>query len=218
MSQIDPQDIAQRAVQRDPDAFSQIYDEHVDIIYRFVYYKVGDPGVAEDLTADVFAKAWERIDRFQWRNVPVQHWLLTIARNTVTDHWRSRKRTSSPLEVLGEAASDEPLPDEHVARDLEVETLGHALLRLPDEQRDVLILRFIEDMPHRDVAAILGKSVEAVRQIQSRALRALRNVLEDDGATKSGRTKEPDVRAFSRRDRPASEEAATGGPGRRGHG
>jgi RNA polymerase sigma-70 factor, ECF subfamily len=209
MSQIDPQDIAQRAVQRDPDAFAQIYDEHVDIIYRFIFYKVGDPGVAEDLTADVFAKAWERIDRFQWRNVPVQHWLLTIGRNTVTDYWRSRKRTSSPLDILGEASSDEPLPDEHVARDLEVETLARALITLPDEQRDVLILRFIEDMPHRDVAAILGKSVEAVRQIQSRALKALRNVLTDDGAIKGVKPGTRDLRAFPRRDRPASEEAAT---------
>jgi RNA polymerase sigma-70 factor, ECF subfamily len=209
MSQFDPQDIAQRAVQRDPDAFAQIYDEHVDIIYRFIFYKVGDPGVAEDLAADVFAKAWERIDRFQWRNVPVQHWLLTIARNIVTDHWRSRKRLSSPLEILGEAASDEPLPDEHVARDLEVETLARALLKLPDEQRDVLILRFIEDLPHRDVAAILGKSVDAVRQIQSRALRALRNVLTDDGATKSVKPGARGLRAFPRRDRPANEEVAT---------
>jgi len=209
MTQIDPQDIAQRAVQRDPEAFAQIYDEHVDIVYRYVFYKVGDPGVAEDLTADVFAKAWERIDRFQWRNVPVQHWLLTIARNAVTDHWRSRKRMSSPLDMLGEASSDEPLPEEHVARDLEVETLGRALLKLPDEQRDVLILRFIEDLPHRDVAAILGKSVEAVRQIQSRALKALRNVLEDEGATKSATTGTRAPRAFARRDRTASEEAAT---------
>jgi len=209
MTQIDPQDIAQRAVQRDPDAFAQIYDEHVDIVYRYVFYKVGDPSVAEDLAADVFAKAWERIDRFQWRNVPVQHWLLTIARNAVTDHWRSRKRMSSPLDILGEASSDDPLPDEHVARDLEVETLGRALLKLPDEQRDVLILRFIEDLPHRDVAAILGKSVEAVRQIQSRALRALRNVLGDEGATKSATTSTKGLRAFTRRDRAASEEAAT---------
>jgi RNA polymerase sigma-70 factor (ECF subfamily) len=209
MSQTEHQDIAQRAVQRDPDAFAQIYDEHVDIIYRFVYYKVGDPGVAEDLTEDVFAKAWERIDRFQWRNVPVQHWLLTIARNTVTDHWRSRKRTSSPLDVLGEVASDLPSPDEHVARDLELESLGRALARLPDEQRDVLILRFIEDLSHKDVAAILGKSVVAVRQIQVRALRALQHVLTDDGAVKSVNTGTRGLRAVPRRDRPTGEEAAT---------
>src|SRR5262249_10999639 len=108
MTEIDPQDIAQRAAQRDPDAFAQIYDEHADVVFRSIYYKVGDTGVAEDLTAEVFSKAWERIDRFQWRNVPVQHWLLRIARNVVIDHWRARKRPISPIDELVDTSSDGP--------------------------------------------------------------------------------------------------------------
>jgi len=209
MTQVNPEDIAQRAVQRDPDAFAQIYDEHVDVVYRSIYYKVGDPSVAEDLTAEVFAKAWERIDRFQWRNVPVQHWLLRIARNMVIDHYRSRKRITSPLDELGDTPSDDPSPEESVARDIEVASLGLALGHLPDEQRDVLILRFVEGYSHKDVAGVLGKSVEAVRQIQVRALRALHNLIREDGTAKGVRSSTADIREVPRKARAASEEAAT---------
>ncbi len=209
MTQFGPQDIAQRAAQRDPDAFAQIYDEHVDVVFRSIYYKVSDPSVAEDLTAEVFSKAWERIDRFQWRNVPVQHWLLRIARNVVIDHWRSRRRPTSPIDELGEATSDDRSLEDHVEHDLEVETLGRALGRLPDVQRDVLVLRFIEDYSHKDVAAVLGKSVEAVRQIQSRALKALQSILLEDGAPQSVETGARALRLVSRRERAATEEAAT---------
>ncbi len=209
MTQVDPEDIAQRAVQRDPDAFAQIYDEHVDVVYRSIYFRVGDVGIAEDLTADVFSKAWERIDRFQWRNVPVQHWLLRIAKNMVIDHWRSRRRVTSPLDELGDAPSDDPSPEEHVALGIEVETLGQALGRLPDDQRDVLVLRFIEGYSHRDVATALGKSVVAVRQIQVRGLRALQNLLNEDGTAKSVRAGAKNTRTTSLRDRAATEEAAT---------
>jgi RNA polymerase sigma-70 factor (ECF subfamily) len=209
MTQFDPQDVAQRAAQRDPDAFAQLYDEHVDVVFRSIYYKVSDTGIAEDLTAEVFSKAWERIDRFQWRNVPVQHWLLRIARNVVIDHWRSRRRPTSPIDELGETTSDDPSLEEHVERDLEVETLGRALAKLPDVQREVLVLRFIEDYSHKDVAAVLGKSVDAVRQIQRRALLALQAVLADDGATERVETSEPALRVVGRREPAASKEAAT---------
>jgi RNA polymerase sigma-70 factor (ECF subfamily) len=209
MTQPDPRDIAQRATQRDPAAFEQIYDEHVDVVFRYVYYKVSDKDVAEDLTAEVFAKAWERIDRFQWRNVPVQHWLLTIARNMVIDYYRSHRKPTSPIDELIEAASEDPLPEDHVARDVDVETLGRALARLPDEQRDVLLLRFIEDYSHKDVATVLGKSDVAIRQIQVRALKALRAILEESGANKRVKPSSRGLRALPRRGRPTNEEAAT---------
>jgi len=208
MTQIDPQDIAQRAAQRDPEAFAQIYDEHADVVFRSIYYKVGDSGVAEDLTAEVFAKAWERIDRFQWRNVPVQHWLLRIARNVVIDHWRARKRPVSPIDELVETTGDGPTLEDDVERGIEVQTLGRALAQLPDVQRDVLVLRFIEDYSHKDVAAVLGKKVEAIRQIQVRALRALKNLLAEDGETQSVESGARALRAVAREERGSTEEAA----------
>lgn len=179
MTQPDPQDIASRAAQRDTSAFAALYDEHLNSVYRFVFFKVGDPTLAEDLTSEVFSKAWENIDRFEWRDLPFQHWLLRVARNVVVDHWRAHRRFPASLDGLYEIPSDAMPPDEVVARDAEVERVRLALKSLPDDQRDVLILRFIEGYSHADAAQVLGKSVVAVRQIQVRALRALRGVMRE---------------------------------------
>jgi RNA polymerase sigma-70 factor (ECF subfamily) len=181
MSESTPQDIAERAARRDDRAFARLYDEHLDTVYRYVFYKVGEPLLAEELTAEVFAKAWEGIERFQWRNLPFQHWLLRIARNVVVDHWRSRRRATTSIDGLADASSEEALPDERVVHDVEMQALQAALMRLPDDQRDVLILRFIEGYSHADAAAVLQKSVVAVRQIQVRALRAIKKQLADEG-------------------------------------
>ena len=208
MTYLEPQEVARRAAQRDTSAFAQLYDEHLSTIYRYVFYKVGDGGLAEELTAEVFSKAWERIDRFQWRNLPFQHWLIRIARNVVVDHWRSLRRIASPIDDLHEAASEETAPDEQVSRDLEIEALRKALMRLPDEQRDVLILRFIEGYPHADTAAVLGKSVVAVRQIQSRALKSLQKLLIGQGAFSSVTIPTRTLRVAAGRDPAPSEEPA----------
>jgi RNA polymerase sigma-70 factor (ECF subfamily) len=181
MTECTPQDIAERASRRDTEAFAQLYEQHLDTIYRYVLFKVGDSLLAEELTEDVWAKAWEGIEKFQWRNLPFQHWLLRIARNIVVDHWRSKRKATTSIDGLLEAASEDAPPDERVTYDLEMQTLQQALMRLPDDQRDVLILRFIEGYSHTDVAAALNKSVVAVRQIQVRALRALKKQLTDEG-------------------------------------
>jgi RNA polymerase sigma-70 factor (ECF subfamily) len=208
MTRLEPHEVARRAAQRDTSAFAQLYDEHLNTIYRYVFYRVGNGVLAEELTAEVFSKAWERIDRFQWRNLPFQNWLITIARNVVVDHWRSLRRVASPIDDLRDAASDEAAPDEQVSRDMEVEALRKALLRLPDDQRDVLILRFIEGMPHAEVAAVLGKSIVAVRQIQSRALRSLQKLLIGQGAVTSVTVPSRAFRLGAGRDPAPSEEPA----------
>ena len=181
MTEWTPQDIAERASRRDAEAFAQLYDEHLDTVYRYILYKVGEVLLAEELTEDVWAKAWEGIEKFQWRNLPFQHWLLRIARNVVVDHWRSRRKATTSIDGLIDVSSDEAPPDERVARDFEMQTLQQALMRLPNDQRDVVILRFIEGYSHADVAGVLKKSVVAVRQIQVRALKALNKQLTDEG-------------------------------------
>jgi len=181
MDQIDPEELARRASQRDRQAFGQLYEQHSSTVYRYVFYKVSNGTLAEDLTGDVFSKAWERIDRFEWRNIEFEHWLLRIARNVVIDHWRANKRSTQPLDDLLEAPSGDLLPEEHAERNNQVNLLRGALARLPDEQRDVVILRFIEGYSHQDVATVLGKSIVAVRQIQVRALLALRKLLGNQG-------------------------------------
>jgi RNA polymerase sigma-70 factor, ECF subfamily len=94
----DPDNLVRRAAQRDVEAFASLYDEHLNAVYRFVFFKVSDATLAEDLTAEVFSKAWENIGRFQWRNLPFQHWLIKIARNVVVDHWRANRRQIGPID------------------------------------------------------------------------------------------------------------------------
>lgn len=177
MTQPDPQDLARRAAQRDTDAFAQLYDEHLNTVYRYVFHQVGERTLAEDLTSEVFSKAWVSISRYQWRNVPFQHWLLRIAHHVVIDHWRAHQRTTTPLESLREAASDGLAPDDVVAQDQQAAILRACMLRLPPDQRNVLVLRFVEGCSHADVARIVGKSEVAVRQIQVRGLRALQKLM-----------------------------------------
>src|SRR2546423_11045691 len=110
MTQPGPQEIARRAAQRDTTAFAALYDEHLNTVYRFVFFKVSDPTLAEDLTAEVFSKAWENIDRFEWRDLPFQHWLLRVARNVVVDHWRAHPRSPAPPAGLYEVPRDALLP------------------------------------------------------------------------------------------------------------
>jgi len=205
MTEPDPQHTARRAAQRDTEAFAELYHANLNAVYRFVFFKVGDSALAEDLTADVFAKAWEGIDRFQWRDLPFQHWLLRIARNVVVDHWRSHRRFITSIDGRYDVISDVESPEDAVARDNEVDGLRRSLTELPDDQRDVLILRFIEGFSHADAARVMGKSTVAVRQIQVRALRALRRVMyEGEHSVAAGATNR--LRAAARRNTAQSEE------------
>ena len=177
-------DLARRVSDGDVEAFQTLYETHLDTIYRYVYYKVGNGQLAEDLTQHIFMKAWEAINRYQWRELPFQHWLLRLARNTVIDHYRSTKpANASLLDPIGNGID----PEVELAQSEMIRTLQEAVRQLPDEQREVIVLRFIEQMPHADVARHLGKSAATVRVIQHRALQALRRLLDQDEQRGSAR-------------------------------
>jgi RNA polymerase sigma-70 factor (ECF subfamily) len=179
-----PEELARRVSQGDIEAFHTLYETHLDTVYRYVYYKVGNGQLAEDLTQHIFLKAWEAIHRYQWRELPFQHWLLRLARNAVIDHYRSTKPTNASLL---EPISDGVDPEATLAQSETVQTLQQAVRQLPDEQREVIVLRFIEQMPHAEVARHLGKSAATVRVIQHRALLALRRLLEQEEQRGNGR-------------------------------
>ncbi|MEX2245920.1 MAG: sigma-70 family RNA polymerase sigma factor [Dehalococcoidia bacterium] len=162
-----------RAIQRDQDAFGELYDRHVVRVYRHIYYMVGNAAEAEDLTAQTFLRAWEAIERYQVRGAPFVSWLLRIAHNLGVSYLRSRRESSQ----LHDGIVDEKErrdPESAYERTAEEELVREAILRLREEQRQVIILRFIEDLDYREVAEIIGKSVAAIRVIQHRALNALR--------------------------------------------
>ena len=143
-------------------------------VYRHIYYMVGNAAEAEDLTAQTFLRAWEAIERYQVRGAPFVSWLLRIAHNLGVSYLRS-KRESSQLH-------DGIVDDEDAARPRVRPTSrrprrnwsAKRSCSLREEQRQVIILRFIEDLDYREVAEIIGKSVAAIRVIQHRALNSLR--------------------------------------------
>ena len=169
--------LVHRAVAKDQSAFAELYDRHVVRVYRHIYYLVGDAREAEDLTAQTFLKAWEAIGRYKERGAPIVAWLLRIAHNLTVSYLRSKrdhselddgyvdqKRAGNPEAVL-EQSSDE-------------RSVREAVMQLRDEQRQVIMLRFVEEMGYQEVAQVIGKSVPAVRVIQHRALGNLRKIMQ----------------------------------------
>jgi len=171
--------LIKRAKRGDGEAFRALYDHYVSAIYRFVLLKVGHKRDAEDLTHDVFLSAWQNIGSYRLRGLPFSSWLYRIARNRVIDHYRTRKVGISINDV------DERLLGviDHVERDadraISFARVVSCFEKLSPDQKDVTILRFIDELSHREIAQALGKSEGAVRLIQHRALRALQLLLED---------------------------------------
>lgn len=169
----DETDLVLRAVQRDQEAFGELYERHVVRVYRHIYYMVGSAPEAEDLTAHAFLRAWEAIDRYQVRGAPFVSWLLRIAHNLGVSHLRARRETAQLHDGLVDDGARRD-PESSYQQTAEEELVREAILALRDEQRQVIILRFIEDLDYREVAEIIGKSVAAIRVIQHRALNSLR--------------------------------------------
>lgn len=164
-----------RAVNGDAAAFTALYDQLYDRVYRHVYYRVGRVEDAEDLTQQVFLQAWRALRRFRPSGSPFIAWLFTIAHNLVVNHYRRHRMTQQlPDEMAAWRTDGNPDHD----RRLEQDRVRQAIRRLKPDQQQVVIMRFLEDLPHRDIAAALGKSAANVRVIQHRALQELRQILE----------------------------------------
>jgi RNA polymerase sigma-70 factor (ECF subfamily) len=172
----DERELVERAVRRDPEAFGELYDRHVVRVYRHIYYLVGSPAEAEDLTAQTFLQAWEAIERYQIRGAPFVSWLLRIAHNLAVSYLRSKRERAQLHDGIVDEGSRRD-PEAVAEQKADEERVRQAILRLRDEQRQVIILRFVEDLEYREVAEIIGKSVAAIRVIQHRALNALRRQL-----------------------------------------
>jgi len=159
------------AAQADPARFVELYDRNVDRIYAYVSRRAGSRSVAEDVTSEVFEQALSNLGKFKWRGVPFVAWLYRIASNALADHWKRERRDSHDLPP--------DVPDEREHQDLERRvSLFQLVDRLPDAQRQVIQMRFVEDRTIREVAAALDRSEGAVKQLQ---LRALENLRKDAG-------------------------------------
>ena len=171
-------DVIERARNGDVAAFGEIYDTHVDSVYRYLLYRVREPSDAEDLTSEVFTRAFANIHRYRWQGKSFLAWLYTIARNAVTDR-RRRDRPTVELDNAYGLAAEGPTAHDRAVLGEEVDALRGAVKHLTGEQQEVLVLRFIENMSSREVANILGKNEGAIRALQFRALGRLRKILRD---------------------------------------
>jgi RNA polymerase sigma-70 factor, ECF subfamily len=171
--------LVQKAIGHDAHAFGRLYDMHVDRVYRHIYYRVGNEQDAEDLTQQVFLKAWQAIHGYKKTASPFIAWLMTISHNLIVDLYRTRKdRAYLEAEVL---ASDPTSSPEHTAEaSLEQQRLRRAILQLGSDEQQVVIQRFMEGFEFHEIASLLNKKEGNVRVILHRALAKLHDILEKE--------------------------------------
>ncbi|MBZ5681311.1 MAG: sigma-70 family RNA polymerase sigma factor [Acidobacteriia bacterium] len=160
------------AAQKDPSRFAELYENNFARVYAYVLRRVGNRAETEDLTSEVFHQALANLKRFEWRGIPFSAWLFRIAANLISDRWQRSGReqvADDPQQV--EAAQASPAEIEEVERRA---TLFRLVETLPDEQRRVMVLRFVEQKSIKEVAREVRKTEGAVKQLQFRALTSLR--------------------------------------------
>ncbi len=167
-----------QAKQGDKQAIAELYTGHVDAIYRYIWPRVRDEAITEDLTAQVFLKALEGLPGYEPSGKPFLAWLYRIAYARVVDHWRKQdRRATLPLDDTLPAR--EPRPGELLEVEDEWITAIDLLAQLTDDQQEVLMLRFIGEMSLSEVAETLGKTLGATKAVQHRALASLARLLEE---------------------------------------
>jgi len=171
-------DLIKRAQQGDTEIIGDLYKRFHVSIFRYLYYRVGDRQVAEDLTSEVFERMLRFIGGFRPPSDSFQAWLFQIARNLTTDYFRKQSVRNHVALMENLVANEEDI-DMNIERTLTSESLRNALNQLNEDQRDVIIMRFVAGMAIADVAQALHKSEDSVKGLQRRALIGLRQTLTD---------------------------------------
>jgi len=166
----------------DPDAFGLLYERYVDRIHNYVYYRTGNHHDAEDLTAKVFFQALNHIPRFVQRGAPFSSWLYRIAHNLIANWHRDRSRQQvvslDRLATVGADGDDSPF--QQAADSERRRTLLGAMRRLPADRQQLLILKFVEQMPNAEIGVTMGRSEGAIKSLYHRTLVSLRQDLADN--------------------------------------
>jgi RNA polymerase sigma-70 factor (ECF subfamily) len=169
------EELIKKAKNREPEAFGLLYDQYLPAIYRFILLKTGDKVTAEDLTHQVFLNAWQNIENYQTQGFPFSSWLYRIAHNTVIDYYRTEKKHFN-LETIEEAAAGDDL-EEKIDQGVELRIIKAAIKELPDEQQIVIIMKFVEGLTNKEIAAALGKSEGAIKTAQHRSLKNIKKII-----------------------------------------
>jgi len=164
----------------DPSALAQIYDMYSTKIYRYIYHRVGDPDVAEDLTALTFTKMLEAIHSGRDWHTSFSGWLYRIAHNVVVDYFRKKGRAQYVTLDTGLPLRAEDMdPFQEAAKTLQREALRRAIDQLTPDQATVIVMRFLEGYSIAEVAKVMGKTEGAVKALQFRAVERLRHLMKD---------------------------------------
>jgi len=166
-----------RGQQGDREALEELYLLHFDRIYSYLHMSVGNRHDAEDLTTQTFLRMLESITRFRWRSAPFSAWLFRIAHNLAMDHFRASRRWQPEEEVPEPPGETEPSAELVAFQSLGRQSMLELIDDLSQEQKQVLTLKFVFNLPNAEVATILGKTEGAVKSLQHRALVSLQKRL-----------------------------------------
>ncbi|MEX2290777.1 MAG: sigma-70 family RNA polymerase sigma factor [Mycobacteriales bacterium] len=172
--------MVQRAQAGDAEAFGELYDCYVEMVYRYVYYRVGSPQVAEDLTSETFLRALRRLSSFTWQGRDVGAWFVTIARNLIADHYKSsRYRLEMTTDDVSGSGASTTLdgPESAVLETMQNKVLLESVKKLNAEQQECIVLRFLQGLSVAETAHVMGKNDGAIKALQYRAIRALGRLL-----------------------------------------
>lgn len=172
--------LVELAQKGDSEAFGLVYERSVDVVYRYIYVRVGNVHLAQDLTSETFLRALRRLDSFSWQGRDITAWFITIARNLINDNAKSaRFRMEVTTADMLDADRHVDAPDTKVLQHLRDTRLLEAVKGLRAEQCECIVLRFLQGLSLAETAEVLGKSEGAVKQLQLRAVRALHRELAD---------------------------------------
>jgi RNA polymerase sigma-70 factor (ECF subfamily) len=166
--------LVERIQRGDQTAFQALYDKYMRLVYRYVQVRVGDPQESEDVTAETFIKAWHGLAKYECRDKPVGAWLFRIAHNLIVDKYRQKRILADwlPFQIAA--------PERQFARIEQQDEIRRAFGTLNYEQQVILHMHYFEDCSVAEVATFLDKSPNAVRVAQFRALRRLRQLMENE--------------------------------------
>jgi len=172
------EDLVRRVRANEPLAFEELYERYSPRVFGYLFQRLnGDAEEAEDLTADVFTRVYEKIDAFQPQGAPLSAWVFRIAHNRLIDTIRRRPRaTQVTLEDAPELAAGPVFGD--VGQQVAMDQIKAGLGRLTPEQRQVIVLRFLEGKSLAETAAIVQRNEDAVKKLQARGLASLRRGIE----------------------------------------
>jgi RNA polymerase sigma-70 factor (ECF subfamily) len=174
---VDDVQLLKIAKEGEPEAFGELYERYSQVIFRFFYANLNNRYDAEDLTEEVFLRTLRSLPKYRDQGFPFPAFLFRVAQNALVDHYRRSGRSAHDVSTDEDIQirDDKPDPSDSATKNLQQQELRQVLEQLREDYRNVLVLRFLNDLTPEETAQVMERSVGAVRVAQHRALAALRN-------------------------------------------